>query len=50
MGRALDGGPYFLEGRELIWAIPSMSFPLPPNVTHALSHFRATLASMSMAH
>ncbi len=50
LGRAPNERPYFLEKRELIWAKPSMSFPLPPNVTHALSYFRATLASRNMAH
>ncbi len=50
LGPAPDGRPYFLEERELIWSNPSMRFPLSPNVTHALSYFRATLASLSMTY
>ena len=50
LGRAPDGRPYFLEERELIWANPSISFPLPNNLTHALKYIRVVLASTSFAH
>ncbi len=50
LGRAPDGRLYFLEERELIWANPSVSFPLPNNLTHALKYLRAVLASTSLAH
>ncbi len=50
LGRASGGRPYFLEARGLIWANPQMSFPLPQDVTRALSYLRATLASLSTAH
>jgi hypothetical protein len=36
LGRDPNGRPYFLDARELQWANPSMTFPLPPKLTHAL--------------
>ena len=49
-GQALDGRPNFLEDREIIWANPSVRFPLPQKRVHARKYARATLASTSMAH
>jgi len=48
MGRAPDGRPYFLEDREIIWANPSIWFPLSQTLTHALKYLRATLSSTSV--
>jgi len=47
LGRATNGRPYFLDDRELQWANPSMDFPLPQDLTHALKHLRTLLSSKS---
>ena len=47
LGRAPNGRPFFLDERELQWANPTMTFPLPQKLAHALkylgrySHLRA---------
>ena len=50
LGRATDGRPYFPDEREQILTNPSISFPLPQNLIHALKYLRAVLASTSLAH
>jgi hypothetical protein len=45
LGRGPDGGPYFLDERELKWANPTMRTPLPQPLLAALTYLRALLAS-----
>ncbi len=47
LGRAPNGRPYFLDERELQWANPSMIFPLPQKLAHALKYLRTLLSSKS---
>jgi len=49
LGRSPDGRPFFREDRELIFANPSVRFPLPQNLVHVLKYLKATLASTSIA-
>ena len=49
--RGPNGRPYFLEGRELQWANPSLHFPrLPESLTQALKYLRVLLSSTESAH
>jgi hypothetical protein len=47
LGRAPNGRPFFLGDRELQWASPSMSFPLPKDLGHTLKYLRTLLSSKS---
>ena len=45
LGRTPNGRPYFLEDREFKWANPTMTLPLPQELTHALHYLRVLLSS-----
>jgi hypothetical protein len=47
LGRAPNGRPFFLDDRELQWAKPSMSFPLPKDLIHVLKYLRTFRSSKS---
>ena len=47
LGRAPSGRPFFLDDIGLQWANPSMGFPLPKNLNHALKYLRTLLSSKS---
>jgi len=44
LGRAPNGRPHFLDDKEFQWANPSMRFPLPQKLTHALKYLRTLLS------
>ncbi len=45
LGRGPDGRPYFIDDREIQWANPTMSFPLPQRLNHALKYLRTRFSS-----
>ncbi len=47
--RGPDGHPYFFDERELQWANPTMQFPLPEVLTHALRYLRILPSSTDQA-
>ena len=49
LGRGPDCLPYFLDGRELQWANPTMRTPLPQPLLSVLTYMRALLSSTDPA-
>jgi hypothetical protein len=50
LGRGPDGRPYFLDDKEMQWAIPNLHTPLPQTLLAALTYLRAHLASTDPPH
>ena len=48
-GCALDGRPYFLDDRKLLWANPTMKFPRPQSPIHVITYLKALLSPMDAA-
>ncbi len=49
MCRGPDGHPYFFDERKLQWANPTIQFPLPEVLTHALQYLMILLSSTYQA-
>jgi hypothetical protein len=45
LGRDPNGRPYFLDDRELMWANPTLRFPITQKLAQSLKYLRALLSS-----